>query len=99
MPADAWTDARIAAAELNKAAGDVLAAGLLLVLSRAAKARGDGEVRPCPDFALGFIRLRQDMGHLEPAEAEKEIDAWAASRPVALDRSAKTINRLAALAS
>lgn len=78
MDSDSLQAARIASAETGASIGDLLAAGLGLILARANRARLEGETAECSDYDLGLIRLAEDAG-LVSAEAAKERLDFAAS--------------------
>lgn len=82
MDSDSLQAARIASAETGAALGDLLAAGLGLVLARARRARMEGETAECSDYDLGLIRLAEDAGLISPDAAKERLDLAASCRTV-----------------
>jgi hypothetical protein len=73
MDADSLQAARIAAAETGASLGDILAAGLGLILARANRARTEGETAQCSDYHLGLIHLSHDGGLISPEVARERL--------------------------
>lgn len=82
MDADALQAAHVASAESGARLGDLLAAGLGLILARAARARVEGETAQCSDYHLGLIRLAEDGGLISPKVARERLDFAVNCRPI-----------------